>query len=140
MKSWSNNRMAEPRYGQGDFQVGKYYTINTIIEDNIPRVTHGKIYSIRADRVIMMPSKEITGPYNNNGNPYNIRSAELSSVQVLFSDMRNIKRITSNEFSKLPPETPATMNMDGGKRKKRRSTRRKSRVSKHKKRVHTKRR
>jgi hypothetical protein len=130
------------QFGPNDFEVGEYYTINSTIksinvDQNFPSVTHGKIHSITANGVHMKPYKVISGPFNNKNDNYIYRSGKDSSEYLLFSDMTYIKTISTDDFNKIN-ERPA--NMSGGKRKKRRSTRRKSRVSKHKKRVHTKRR
>jgi hypothetical protein len=131
--------------------IGKYYKFTLFNDGNPYLYIYGKISNFEFTpmhqrnfdrshgRIIISEAKL------NQANINNPRARILRNFSVHFYAQGNdrnprIERISSNEYSQIDPITPPTHNMDGGKRKKRRSTRRKSRVSKHTKRVHTKRR
>jgi hypothetical protein len=123
-----------PRFGQADFEVGKYYKIITTTIHHVRQEVYGKVLSKTDTVVNLSPYKTITGPYNlnpnnSNNNGYNRGTYEFSATGILYTNISNAQEIGKNEYDAL--FTPHS----GGKRKKRRSTRRKQ-----KKRVHTKRR
>ena len=133
--------MAAEQFGPHNFQLGKYYEISTPIYLNggisVHQHIYGKIAEIRSNSVIFGISKVINDP---NGRRQTFNYESRGGSQRLYSDMLSVRKMSSNEYSQIPPITPPTGNMDGGKRRLRKTKRASKKQRKHKKRVHTKRR